>query len=97
MNQDKSTCEANICLDHPNKPKYTEDEPPSKMPKIVPTNFGLSTMPTHEQKPNLYIYSEGIKYSNVEHKTKHEKHDEHAGKDIDLGGCQQENIQFMCS
>jgi hypothetical protein len=80
MNQDKSTCEANICLDHPNKPKYTEDEPPSKMPK-----------------PNLYIYSEGIKYSNVEHKTKHEKHDEHAGKDIDLGGCQQENIQFMCT
>ncbi len=54
MNPGQSTykgSEANSCPGHPDKPKNTEDEPPSKMPKIIPTNSGLSTLRINEQQP----------------------------------------------
>ena len=86
--------EANSCPDSPGEQKTKENEPPSKMQKIDPTNSGTGTLHLN-QTTKLYIISEGTKY-NAKHRIKHEKHDEYVGKDIDIGGCQQENRPCSC-
>ena len=50
--------EANSRPDLPGEQKTKEDEPPSKMQKIDPTNSGTGTLHLNEQRPksNIYIY-----------------------------------------
>ncbi|CAB4011093.1 Hypothetical predicted protein [Paramuricea clavata] len=86
--------EANSC---PDEPKTTEDEPPSKMQNSFQFWTKHTARECKEQTTKLYLISEGTKYNDTKQRTKHGKHEEYVAKDIDIGGCQQENRQCACT